>query len=1010
MSHSLKKLFLLTILALLAAAAPATAQSAAQQGNTVRGKISDRNGEPLPGVYVTVKGDSYNGVMSDADGNYAIVVRSADAILEFSFLGMRTVQEAIAGRSRLDVTLTEDYTQLDQSVIIGYGAVKKKDIAGSIQNITSSELQKVNTPDFERAIQGRISGVQITSSSGIPGSSFSVLVRGRGSISADTEPLYIIDGVQMVNGSRATGVLTSANAMGGLNPDDIESVTVLKDGASASIYGAQAANGVVIITTKRGQDGRTRVSFKARAGVQQLARRVDVMNARQWASFVLDEYKNYDAVYGTTYEQEYRKLFASFGWGEDGLDAPNTDWYDEIFRRAVVQNYELDLSGGTSKTRFYVSANYSDTDGIIKYTGARRAGARINLSHDITSWLTLNSNNNFSQNKYDQASTTAAANPSRTAMFLLPGVSPRDKDGNYLMDLPYGYYQYNVPQQLMLNEYTGKITTLLSSNDLTFKILPGLEFKSSYNFQFSFTNEHQYSDPRTRQGYRYGGVVTAYAYDTYNFQTEQVLTYNKEFGRDVLNAVAGFSYNDYQRHNIGASAQGVSNPDLKLLSSASTPQTTSESFVQWKMAGFFARVGYTINNKYIFSGTVRYDGSSRFGENNKWGLFPSVSAAWRLKQEPFLKDVNWLSDLKLRASYGVTGNASIGNYVSNRLYSGGYAYNGEAGIMASSIGNPKLSWEKRHSKNVGITAGFFGDRIGIDLDLYRDDTKDLLYYRTIPSTTGFSSIPSNMGGVRNEGVDLQINTVNFDTANFRWETAFNFSFTKNYITELQDGLDEIGSYKVGQPITAERIYKWAGVNASNGYPMYYDKDGYITYNPTLEDRFWNKGRDPRFYGGIMNTLSWKGFTLSVFFQFQAGAQKYWSDKTVLIGQAADNNLLAALYYDSWKAPGDVTWVPKPFYSGTYPGSPMNYDNNSDPAMSLIYESTDFLKLKNVTFSYDLPASVTKKLRLNSLQLFVDAYNIFTLTPYGGYDPESIGNDRGLYPQSKSISGGIKLNF
>ena len=407
---------------------------------------------------------------------------------------------------------------------------------------------------------------------------------------------------------------------------------------------------------------------------------------------------------------------------------------------------------------------------------------------------------------------------------------------------------------------------------------------------------------------------------------------------------------------------------------------------------------------------MRYDGSSRFGENNKWGLFPSVSAAWRLKQEPFLKDVNWLSDLKLRASYGVTGNASIGNYVSNRLYSGGYAYNGEAGIMASSIGNPKLSWEKRHSKNVGITAGFFGDRIGIDLDLYRDDTKDLLYYRTIPSTTGFSSIPSNMGGVRNEGVDLQINTVNFDTANFRWETAFNFSFTKNYITELQDGLDEIGSYKVGQPITAERIYKWAGVNASNGYPMYYDKDGYITYNPTLEDRFWNKGRDPRFYGGIMNTLSWKGFTLSVFFQFQAGAQKYWSDKTVLIGQAADNNLLAALYYDSWKAPGDVTWVPKPFYSGTYPGSPMNYDNNSDPAMSLIYESTDFLKLKNVTFSYDLPASVTKKLRLNSLQLFVDAYNIFTLTHYGGYDPESIGNDRGLYPQSKSISGGIKLNF
>lgn len=1003
MPHRLKFLFLLAALALAAAAF-------AQQSYTVRGKVSDRNGEPLPGTYVTVKGDLYNGVMSDADGNYAITVRSANAVLEFSLLGMRTVQEPLNGRAKLDVTLTEDYTQLDQSVIIGYGAVKKKDIAGSIQNLTSTELQKVNTPDFERAMQGRISGVQIVSSSGIPGSSFSILVRGRGSISADTEPLYIVDGVQMVNGSKATGVLTNANSMGGLNPDDIESITVLKDGASASIYGAQAANGVVIITTKRGQDGRTRVSFKATAGAQQLARRVEIMNARQWASFVLEEYKNYDAVYGTTYEQEYRNLFTSFGWGEDGLEAPNTDWYDEIFRRAVVQNYELSLSGGTSKTRFFISANYSDTQGIIKYTGAKRAGARINLSHDIAPWLTLNSSNNFSLNNYDQASTTAAANPSRTAMFLLPGISPYDKDGNYVMDLPYGYYQYNVPQQLMLNEYTGKISTLLSSNDLTFKILPGLEFKSSYNFQFSYTNEHQYSDPRTRQGYRYNGVVTAYAFDTNTFQTEQVLTFNREFGIHALNAVAGFSYNNYQRHNIGASAQGVSNPDLKLLSSASTPQTTSESYVQWKMAGFFTRIGYTLNNKYIFSGTLRYDGSSRFGENNKWGLFPSVSAAWRIKQEPFLQNVNWISDLKLRASYGVTGNASIGNYVSNRLYSGGYAYNGEAGIMASSIGNPRLSWEKRHSKNVGITAGFFNDRLGIDVDLYRDDTKDLLYYRRIPTTTGFSSIPSNMGGVRNEGVDLQINTVNFDTSGFRWETAFNFSYTKNYITELQDGLDEIGSYKVGQPITAERIYKWAGVNASNGYPMYYDKDGYITYNPTLEDRFWNKGRDPKFYGGLMNTLSWKGFTLSVFLQFQAGAQKYWSDKTVLIGQAADNNLLAVLYTDSWKKPGDVTWVPRPFYSGTYPGGPMNYDNNSDPGMSLIYESTDFLKLKNVTFSYDFPATMLKKIRLSGLQIFVDAYNIYTLTNYGGYDPESIGNDRGLYPQSKSVSAGLKLNF
>lgn len=978
----------------------------------VTGKVTDEKNEPLPGAYIKLKGSKSSVTTADAEGNYRIKVSDAAAdILEISFIGMKSAFIQVNGRGVVNAVLGSENNQLDQIVVVGYGSVKKKDIAGSVQNVTASEIANSHNQNFEKAIQGKVSGVQIISTSGIPGSSFSINIRGRGSINADTQPLYIVDGVQITNGSQSSNVLTNANVMGGINPDDIESITVLKDGASASIYGAQAANGVVIITTKKGTAGKTRVSFSATVGIQKLARKVPVLNGKQWAEYSLLEYKNYDNCYKTNYYQQQVDLYKSFGWGDDGYSkAPTTDWYDEIFRKASVSNYELGISGGTDKTKFYVSGNYNKTNGIIKHTDFSRATGRINLSHQITPWLTLNTKNTFSRNIYNQASQIAASNPSRTAMFLLPGVSPRDENGDYYQDLPYGYYQYNIPQMLELNQYKGKTSNLISANDLTFKIIDGLEFKSSYNFDYTWMNEHQYSDPRTRLGARVNGSVEDYSTDINKFQTEQVATYNKSFSDNTLSAVAGFSYVDYQYHMSGANAIGVSNPDLSLLGSASTPKTVTEQYSEWKMAGFFARVSFTLKEKYIFSGTVRYDGSSRFGEDNKWGWFPSISFAWRMKQENFLKNVSWLDDLKLRASYGITGNSNIGDYVASRLYEGGYAYNGVSGVLASSIGNQKLSWEKKHSKNAGITAAFFGNRISCDIDVYRDDTKDLLYYRTIPQTTGFATMPSNMGEVKNTGLDFQLNTVNINMDDFKWETSLNLSWCKNSITKLQDGLDQIGNYKVGKPITAEYIYKWAGVNASDGRPMYYDKDGYITYNPGLEDRYWTKGTDPTFFGGILNTVSWKNLTLSFFIQFQRGAVKYWSDKTVLIGQAADNNLLKDVYNNYWKQPGDVTWVPQPFYNGAYPGNPMKYDSNSDPGMSLIYESTNFIKLKNVSLSYDLPKKLLKKIGIETAQIFVNAYNLWTSTPYQGYDPESVGNDRGLYPQSKSVSAGVKINF
>lgn len=980
----------------------------------VAGMIKDLGGSPIPGVYVTVKESQTLSSLSGLDGIYKISLPEEGSAytLVFSFLGMQTQEVAVSGRNTIDITMRDQETLLDEIVVVGYGVERKKDIAGSIENISAGELSKTNNASFQKAIQGRLAGVQIVSTSGLPGSSFSVNIRGRGSINAGTQPLYIIDGVQVVNGSHTTNVLANADIMSGLNPDDIESVTVLKDGASASIYGAQAANGVVIITTKSGSAEKTALTVNASMGVQDLIRRVPVLNGKEWAEYALLEYSNYDKLYGTGEHQKYLNLFKGFGWGDDGFsNAPTTNWYDEIFRKAIVQNYQLSMSGGGDKTKVYFSAGYNQTEGIIKHTGFDRISGRLNVSHKVKDWVTFSTNTSFSSTKHIQATTTAAANPSRTAMLLLPGVGPRDENGEYYADLPYGYYLYNIPQMLELNEYTGKTYNLTTSNALTFNLAPGLTFKSSYNFDFTWMFEHHYSDPRTRLGRRDNGVIMASAMDIVNFQSEQVLNYNKTFNKiHRVNAVAGFSYTNYQYHMQSGESNGVANPDLRLLSSGAIPVSADESYSEWKLAGFFTRLSYTLKDKYIFSGTVRYDGSSRFGRENLWGTFPSLSFAWRINEESFMEGMEWISDLRLRASYGVTGNSSIGNYVSHRLYTGNVSYDSKPGIVQSTIGNRQLTWEKKHSKNLGLSLGLFQDRITASFDLYRDDTKDLLYSRVIPYTTGFTSIPSNMGGVRNEGLDIHVNSLNVEGKDFEWETSFNLSFNKNYITELQDGLDELGSYKVGKGITQSYVYKWAGVNTSDGRPMYYDKDGYITYNPTPDDRYWIKGTDPTVYGGMENTFRWKGLSLSFFLQFQRGALKYWSDKTVLIGQAADNNLLKDIYNNYWKAPGDVTWVPLPMLNGSYPGNPMKYDANVDPGMSLIFESTDFIKLKNINISYDLPKSLVNKLKLSDVQVYGTAYNVWTSTPYQGYDPESIGNDRGLYPQSKSYSFGIKVNF
>lgn len=770
------------------------------QKTTISGTVVDESGLPVIGATIVAE-KLEGGTITDDNGRFELAIPEGvkKVKLKISFIGMTTQEVTVTVGMPVTITLREDVTMLSDVVVIGYGTEKKKNIAGAVSNITSEELAKTSVESVQKALQGKVSGVQIITANGTPGGAVSVNIRGRSTFSGGTAPLYIIDGVQMVTGDQSTGIVKSTDVLSTLNPDEIESIDILKDGASASIYGAQAANGVVLITTKKGKEGKTKISVKLSGGMQKISNKLDLLTASQVAELDLLAMKNR---YGGTSSEYLGRLsqYQGFGWGDDGFSkAQTTDWYDMIYRTAYTSDAQISATGGTAKTKYFLSAAYNKTDGIVKETGFQRGAFRVNLTQELLPWLSVSTNNNYSVMDQDQYSGVRAANPSRVAVLVHPANSPYDKNGEFVRDLPYGYYQHNSLQMLNLNEYSGRTSKLITANSLDFKILEGLTFKSSYNADLTTIEEHSFIDPRTREGAKENGSVTSMTGKLINFQTEQVASYNNVFNEiHRISAVAGFSYRHEQYKRHGATGTGVSDPSLHLLGTTAVAKEVSGTFSEWKMASLFARVNYTLKDRYILTGTIRRDGSSRFGENNKWGIFPSVSAAWRIIEEPFMEPVkSWLSDLKLRGSYGITGNSDIGDYTARRWYSSGGAYDNSSAIIPTYIGNPYLTWEKNHSRNIGITTGFLDDRIILETDFYLNDTKDLLYNRTIPATTGFTVIPSNMGGVRNKGVDIMLNTVNVRAGGFEWRSALNLSFTKNEITELQDGLDVLGDYKVG---------------------------------------------------------------------------------------------------------------------------------------------------------------------------------------------------------------------
>jgi TonB-linked SusC/RagA family outer membrane protein len=836
--------------------------------------------------------------------------------------------------------------------------------------------------------------------------------------------LIIVDGQQIVDGSFAT-YTQSHSLFATINPDDIESIDILKDAATASIYGAQGANGVIIITTKRGRASeKTNISFSSRIGIERLINRVDILNSQQYIELALLNYYNRYGNAASNFLNIYNK-YADLGWiTGDPSDfpniqyntdvIPNDDWIDLVFRNGLSQEYQLTVTGGTEKTRYYVSGSNNYTQASAEYNSFNRTSMRLNFDHQASPFFGISTSTMLSNMRTRQPESGGLiANPIRSALMMVPYNRIYKEDGTINNNLEGGMHTnpLTLLEQNIFTAATNKVTQIV---DLKFDFVEGLNAKISGQVDYNDNTERSFEDPRNFLGQALGGIIGVIDRKIASIQTSGTLNYMKTIGENHrLNLLGGYEYKHYSYFRRLTEASGVPSPDFKLLGQAANISDFTEEFDGYKILGFFGRIGYTLNDRYIFNFVLRRDGSSRFGEENIWGLFPSASAAWRVIEEPFLKDkYGWLSDLKLKASYGVVGNSGIGNFVARPQFVGSGSYDGLSGLSPSVPGNLALTWESKYSLNLGAEIGLLGNRIEIAFDYFDDETRNLLYYRGVPSNSGYGSIPQNVGSMRNHGLELTLNVLPVITEHFSWRLSPNFTWVNNEITSLVDGKMEIANeLRVGYPLESFLVYNFAGVNPADGRPMWYDKDGYITYSPVSDDRVWINGIMPTFFGGIINTMNWKGFELSFLTQFQKGARRYFADKVVMgrVGSSVDRNQILAMYTDHWKKPGDVVWVAQPMYGNAWLGPGGNTKAFSAQS-SHHYEKVDFIKLKNASISYAIPRKFLSNLRIDGATISVTGYNLLTTTTYTGYDPEFTGSDSGQYPSAQSYTFMLTINF
>jgi TonB-linked SusC/RagA family outer membrane protein len=965
------------------------------QGNkrVVKGKIVDNDNNPLPSATVRVAGTTV-GTVTNLDGFYEISIPDGNSVLEFSYVGFVTKKVTVGKQTTINVALESDVINLKEMVVVGYSSQKRSLLTGSVGVVKNDNLKDTPLSSIDGVLQGQVSGVQVMQNSGTPGGEMSVRIRGVSSISGSSQPLYVVDGIPITTGDYAQVGYEGqgTNALSDINPNDIESMSVLKDAAAAAIYGARASNGVILITTKRGSNQKTQFNFNAYYGSQDIWRRLDLLNAKEWK-----EYRN--DLYG-------KKIFSDQDIANNTID---TDWQSMIFRNAPMQNYELSANGGNNKTRFMISSDYFNQTGVLLGTDYKRMNGRINVDHNASDKLTLGASIGLTYSKTDRVEGDQSLHGVLPNGISTPAIFPvYNTDGSYNQDGPYSN-AVSIANGATNENYTYRA---IGNGYINYQILKSLSFSTKWGVDFMNMREHTF-EFNTIQGQKYNGLGFEAYTNVLNTVSNNFLKYNKTIGNHEFEVMAGYSFEKYEHRSSYIRGQDYASENLEYINSASTIAEANSSGVDNGLESFIGRINYNYADKYLIALSCRSDASSKFGENNRTGYFPAASLAWRLNKESIFHLPKTISELKIRTSYGVTGNDDITPFLYSELY-GVSKYNGSSAIYPSNIPNPNLKWETTNQFNLGVDISLFDNRINLSADYYNKQTKDLLLDRPLPGSSGHTSITENIGRLENKGFEVGLTTNNL-VGTVKWTTQINLSANRNKVLELYNGepIDNIGRggnrVMEGQPISVFYSYQWLGIDPSTGDCVYTDlnKDGKIT----TDDRMVVGNPHPDFIGGVTNTFSYKGFDLSVFMQFSYGNDVFNGSRLYLESLQGGDNQLASVTR-RWKKPGDITDIPRATTDAAAAA-------NNKLVSSRFIEDGSYLRLKNITLGYTFSKTWMQKMQVQSLRVYATAQNLYTWTNYSGFDPEVnyVGNDNTVmgtdfftYPQSRSYCVGINLKF
>ncbi len=1033
------------------------------QNYLLKGSVRDTLGRPLPGVSVKIKGEN-TGTVTGVNGDFSLNLHGSETILEFTFIGFEKKTVTIRGQATIAIILNELKSELKEVVVVGYGTQKKSDITGAISSIKNKDFRDQPVSNLAVSIEGKLSGINVTQPSGTPGAGLLVSIRGA------KNPLYVVDGVPMLSESNSSlntsydltgasvGDGQNISSISDINPDDIESIEILKDASAAAIYGSRAANGVILITTKHGKAGKTSVTFNYYTGVQSVEKNIEFLNSRQFYNLTNEAIANDINIYNQESKaagsdtSRYGPLSVLQGVGiVDGNGNPvknpvapyyglsshvNTDWLGQIFRTAPVSSYELSASGGTDKTKFYVGGSYFDQDGIIINNYYRRYNIRSNIENQATDHLSFGANisasysdnkRSFNDNTYTGIITNAIGASPLMPVYDSPGVYSdfTNYQAAWLSDNP-----VKSAQQINAHTYTDRFVGSVYGE---YKITPSLKFRSTWSLDFSDVNDSQYFSALTVDAETVNGKLLTGNVTSLTWLNENIFTYDKQFGKNSLTVVAGFTQQQIKRQQ--SALQGTGFPQTGDVQDISDAAFVSKPIILYPLVysvlqSGIARVNYAYDNRYLLTATVRADGSSRFPPNGRWGYFPSASAGWNISNEKFLSESSFVNELKLRVSYGITGDQEIPDY-QNQVYWGPAKYNGNPGLTLSNLSEPALRWQQNATFNTGVDFDLFNHFINGSIEYFVSERSRLLGQLPVAGTTGFAFITTNSGKIEDKGWEFQVNTNNIRSTGFSWTSSFNISFLSNKIKALAVDNQLLSSYndqpptnilKVGQPLGTFIGVPFAGVNPANGDAEYYAADGSQEradqVNFSRDVRIIGSPR-PKFFGGFTNTFRVQQFDMVIATQFSYGNKVYnlikttyeslgWSGASTpasaYLPQVYANNDVAVL--NAWNHPGQITNIPRPSYLL------QNYFPNSDEFL----EDGSFLKVRTLAIGYTLP----KSKYYSSIRIYAQVENLLTITKYTGFDPEVSSNggaddatqgiDFAAYPQARTVTVGASVKF